>query len=669
MTLDGNLLEALQKRRQRIQNLFGSGEPFSPIRKDFGGARLAAAFAHMRALKPGKVTLRNAQTAQHTSSSLANRMADFAAMVHLPASTAASSPSAYTGFAPVFPVPQAAAPAESPAQPGELRAGMSIARMGTVPRPGQSFDSFKAEAMASGLAKKPTAKAPTAPTPPKPQPGARVFSKVVEVKRAQSSVAPEEEEPSITEPTRPVEAPEPGEEVPPSKGVEPKLATRTPPAASPKANSPEPAASKASPKQVTAPAVVQRQVEPPAPTAPNTPVSEPKAPLLAEFAQPVEGNLPQPPRMPYAKPADLPVSPKVASEQPKPVAKPSPTQTKSALRSAVALPKIALAKPATAFAEAKPAQPKATVRPTQSTALPQTSPSQPSVQRQPEAGTAPRLTIPKKETAQPKENTPEEGRPMPVVAQANNEVPTTTQPTPAAQAAPEPSQPLPYLQEKLQRNLTLKSLASQKQPAQIPSRPALPMQQLPPMSLRKPGGHVPTQPAAQPQARTTPAASFGMPQAGRLAMQSLPATDSMPAIAQRPSFTAAQAIAPQMPAPLPMPNVIQRSPDAKPAPSTVAKTAPPLPANTAQTAAPVLTTSTEHIPSEGITRQNPGNVVQRLWEEHSEMGGQQSGGQATPQEASASASQDVEKLAKKILPLVKHYLEIELERVGGRFGR
>lgn len=611
MTLEGDLLNLLQKKLQRFQNLFGSGQPFSPVRKNMGGARFLSAFSRMRVLRPENLPLQNIQSARQLSTKLANQMENFANTIHFPSSAVARQ-NAYGAFDPVFPAPLAANPVETPAQPGELRAGMAISKMATVPQPGQSISSFREQTKASSLVKPPPGKSTIVKTPTPPTPGTRVFSKVVEGKQGQAPVEKKPEPPLTTAVNLPLNA-----SAPAAAQDEPASATLAPigvaKPAHPANQGTRPSANnKPTQNGTVTPPVIQRQADSQADPLPVQPSSHPEptiTPAVAVVKPAVEAKMVHP-----------------EQRNPESLSRPKPAESS---------PSSIL-----------PALPKA-----KRVAQPAPTPFKAQLLRQQPAPTQPSVVQKQADTADNHQQAVvgPGSPPQPISGQV---VVQTQTPGPTPKAVPvqqkgqpsgQPAQTVHPLQEKLQKNMATKNLAIQRQPSAIHPRPSM-------------------------QIGLPAEVAFGNLTSQNKLLKNPPEpaktqTKGQPSEAEKPNF------APPAALPLAIPAVVQRSPISKTTPAVSVAPVVSQPANTTPMVEPALPTSTDHIPTVGIQRQTPGNVVQRLWEEHSEPGGQPGGGPTSASDTTGTSGQDVEGLAKKILPLVKHYLEIELERVGGRFGR
>jgi hypothetical protein len=668
------LANRLTQQRNRIAGMLTPGAktapgglpalPLSPILAGIGGQKYLQAARKMRILDPQRL---GSLQPQNILRPLTGPAIDTTGLLHIKPA-AEDQPNPWSQLETIFPSAAASEPAPAAPAAGELRAGSIIPRMPTFPKPGQSIESFKEQ-----VQQRPKAPPPPAESPSRPRiaPNARLFSRVQEI----SAKKTDEDLPDLPEtiqrqpyleqppaPQKPVDVenstrvvePQPVSALPPAPNVpEPETPRILPPAPRPETPAPaNPPAESKTAATLEAPRTAPTPLAAAAKAPGNLPT--PPAPLKTAIPAPQTANS-APTAMPRASvPPRAERTAKTAQPDAKPAARPGLTPTRAASQPANIIQRAS--EPPTAAPQPAPAPQK-----TAPLAIPNSRAETPG-------------PIPVSQPPAPEEPAP---------ARASIEQPDDA-PQPAAPAtvanAPQPEE-MPLRQQAIYRKESAARLAKS---ADVTARPVL----LPPSTLARaekpliapqkyrPAASSPQVVARQPdepQARV-----FSQPAPGRdeqtdFQLAKPPQEQNLaPAASQTPSFPAPAAAFPTEMA-LPPVNMALAMP---PAASNL-KAASSQPATTQPTEAPPVTpapqTSTPpaqaqvQIPSANAQVRN---VIQRMWPEHQGISGNQDGqGSGGPgsQEESQGAAIDLEQLAEDVLPYIKRLIEIESDRIAGRF--
>ncbi|MFO7583564.1 MAG: hypothetical protein R6W69_02455 [Anaerolineales bacterium] len=598
------------------------------------------------------------------------KFADPASLLHIK-SASAQKDSIWSEVEQALPAGEPAAPdARIPTQEtGIMRAGTVIQRMPTVPRPGQSIESFKEQIQARAATK------PKTPvrTPPRPNdPSVRRYARIEEIHQKPTAV-PAEDLPNQDSPPTAESAPndtirrqaEQSTDLPlaPERSASQPKTKPKPPVQTPELPAPVSEASRL-PKLPTETTQVDvpplpREPKPPGkearasatPTKPETPDS-PQAKTATTPEKPAPTQIPQPPA-PAAKPLPAPppqasdtderaALPRLSFSQSKGIAPEAPFAEKMPLREKSlprARPTLRPGPSATQTPDRSLPQAKATsTRPRSQPAITRAEPrrqaasqppisgvSPPILQRQPDKVPTP-PTLPTPPVRRPESGPSDDSRPAPPLEspEQTNRAALTSLDMPAIQ----------YRREapKQVRTLDAKSIKPVVQPEML--KPFLPLIQ---RTLESPRPETkPASPQADenlPVSRTKPSLSYAQPQNAQPALATIP----MP-VAHLPQPAPAM-ISQSTPPPLQQPPAAETAQQ----PTSLPEIAP----------APVKT-----------VRQN---VVQRLWDEHSPPASASGKGSnaGSGESSQAGSALDLDKIAEEVLPIVKRLIEIESERSAG----
>jgi hypothetical protein len=635
----------------------GQQRSFSPVLDGFGSQKYSQIAQKIRFLKGERLGAFTPEKVNLIGRELPAKFANPAELLHIrPAASASESEaSIWSAIEQVLPAGTGASPvSQAPAEPGTLRQGSLIQRVQTVPKPGQSFESFKEQVQSRASSAKPVAQPPKLPKPG--DPAVRRYSRIEEVSAKETPAPPEPPAEGPAAPPPPATTvqrqPEPLVDAP-----SPKTDQRTPvqpapvsePSAAPEVQTPDqpvsasesPAAREAQIPDQPAPvselpaAPEARTPDRPAPVSelpaapeartPDRPAPVSEAPAAPVVEPPARAEIPLLRALPVPK-RDLPPSePRLPKARPVPVVQPGRTEK---------------ARPASVLRAGEQVK-----RPTKPASRPVSS--RPAVvQRQPvhPADEDVRQVAPAPESGLPAET---ESKPE-FASLRQADIPLAAEPE---QKSP-PAQPAPRQPEApLQAHLAQRRAAPQQVRFLEPRlfKPEVNRPRLIRPELRAKQASAPRErldlPPAPPAPPTTPARQPGLP----------PAPTASPAI--------------EMPVARPQ----ELRPDS---PIFTPGGAQSLTASSREAAQPPLlqppAVSQPDQPQRVETRSptaSPaaGNVVQRLWEEHNESGSGSGGGSSAPEQGGSDGGDalDLDKIAEQVFPIVKRLIEIESERSSG----
>ncbi len=727
----------LKQQRDRIANMLTPGAKDAPGRhllfSAFGGQKFQIAAQKMRMLDP--VRLGNLRPGQILRP-LTGPARDAASLLHIKPATE-GQPNPWSQVETVF--PNLAAGESEPPRPGEMRAGSIIPRMPSVPKPGQSLESFKEQ-----IQQRPKISPPPADIPrPRIDPKARLFSRVQEI----PAKKPDDDTPGLPGEIETVQRqpdlqprPAPVVDEKPAPKVEVAVEAETRSALPPVTSSPEPVAPRRSapaPRADLEPEP-RRVDDAPAPTP--APRPEPARPVLLPPA--VKAVAPQA-SVPEPEPGLVP-HPATPAAPARP-AEPAPVQTASTSKTATPVARDEAARlQALPLARAVPLRVKETARPaprpvaraskpTITPPLPQAPTAKPStanvIQRTPDAIPAPKSVarpVPGMPLA-PRETPPEiaqrsSERPVAPIEPARPVAARPSEPEAARPAASEDHKPEPVGQAAVeppapaQIDLPAPQPAAPVSQSSAPDAEAMPLHQRISYRRATPGALKIALPARLEPRRSLPkltrsekpliAPNKYQPVAGETKLASTiqrqpeqeitspavipPRAPGTPVLeyvrspqplpaqrgeseSRRDSFTPAPpaSVLPPMALSLAYPPRPVEKPVAPsaPAPAAQPSAASTVPAPMQQGVNPPAPAA-----SQTLARPRPasvGNTIQRTWSEHEGLGGSQLGEGSQPSsssEQSGTAQElDLEQLAEDVFPYVKRLIEIESDRLAGRF--
>lgn len=667
MTSTNLIVSHLQEQHTRIHKMLSPGlqrqpedsphTPLSPVAPDFAGRKFQLAAKKMRVLEPRRLGQFQPGLVTPLNTEIQNKFREPQKLIHIQPRQSRDT-SIWSNVDTPLPSTQATRQ-EGPAEPGVLRQGSIIQRMSTTPKPGQSLDSFKQQIQSQSQRSQPKAAAKR----PVLDANARRFSRIQEISSEQKTKAPEEAE----APAAP-EVPKPPSE---QAAIEPEIPASQP-ESTPEEGAPSPEKPEATQKPKTeTPKVtpsVQREVDQVLEELPLTypeiepPVSKPSEKPAEKVVSREKQEEP-----PASKTEDT-VTSQISSETPEvqqiapetaeqppaesrtetPVESQSPVEEVRHPKAAIPVKKEPSAKK-TELPLKKALPPKkeepATTRPTAQTPGKKASISTPSVQRQPdeiapsaqvpsareesatfdEAGSTPTEEIETGRQDQPEDESqsPSESPEMPLQHQI-----TYRQKAPKAVRTIEPEQLKPNVAPMLIHRIDepLFMPVKRRSDATIDQRTETP-------SL--------SQILSQPRTERS-ASAFREPQA-------LPMDLSHEMASQTSSVESSVSR-------LPMP--VALTPPESEAVQTIRQQKQPI-----SPLSPRMTQQQATITSPS----KASNVVQRLWEEHRELHGQEVGSSSSSQKSDRSSEGgqgafDLEALAEDVFPYVKRFLEIEANR-------
>ena len=186
MTSGNQVVSRLQQQRSRIQGMLSPGRkdqpegihaPLSPVKSDFAGRKFLIAAKKMRVLGENKLSRWFSRSGMSLSTEIANKFQDVEKIIHINPKTIGDgsiwSDVDTTLPGGIQPVNQSTRP-----EVGVLQQGSVIQKFNTVPKPGQSIESFRkqieSQPRPSKISVSHTKKAALSP-------GDRLFSKVQEI--------------------------------------------------------------------------------------------------------------------------------------------------------------------------------------------------------------------------------------------------------------------------------------------------------------------------------------------------------------------------------------------------------------------------------------------------------------------------------------------------------
>lgn len=619
----------------------------SPVLAGFGGAKYKASLPAIKFLNKERLGNLRPDLINLLGRSLPARFANSRSLLRLRPAYATGG-GLWPELERPLPLQPTASPAESTLEPGTLRQGSIIQKFQTMPKPGQSLESFK-EQVGQQARPRPTS-APEKPRPAKPGPNTRLFSKVEEISGRKSEPAPEEQ------PTPPAQPPAPAADtLQPQRDV-PRSETAPAPIAAPRADVPVPPADAAPP--------------PPALAHPPKPASQEKPEAIRA---PVEAHPAPLPGLPRAIPSspqttETPrAAPLKARATPTRKAAPAPRETPATRAAPVSAPKPVKPTPAPSRASSPPAA-------TQSRQPMPSGAGQPVVQRAPDfSSTA--LPVARPLPARPPEPeatpTPAARLPEPDVAtDSDRKIPSPSEERPAVLPAREaltPSEaprPAPAVDSPVQERLAYRKDSPGQvrflAPQAIRPTPSQPLVTARPLSKRQ------SRPAAQGKARPAgqPAALPGLEHAATRAGRTpeWAASPPLPVPAQLLPFTAPEMPVARLAATAAHPG--RESPSRAPGPSLQGQAQPTVHAT------PAAATPESPPSAPGVARKaGPAGMAAGTVQRALDLlpGGEQPAPSSQPGGAESAAPEppDLDQIAESVLPLVKRILETEMERTVG----
>ncbi len=621
-----------------LKDSAGQQRSFSPVLDGLGSQRYSQIIQNMRFLGQQRLGSLKPESINLIGRELPAKFANISDLLHIKAPSAPDS-SIWSQVDQTLPAggPASSPVAQTPDEPGTMRQGTVISRLPTVPKTAQGFESIKQQIQSRAASAKPAV--PARKTPRPGDPSVRRFARIEEISSKETPAA--SESPAATPPAvppatvqrqtepapdvlkadapapEPVELPEPPE-------------TRTPERPAPVSETLKPPA----PRTPEQPAPVSEPQKPPAPRAPERPVPVSTPPKALEAETPAQAA-------PVSTPAARP-------EAPLPRAVPTPKkQDQTPALSLVEGPVLALpqARPAPTPQAGKLTQTPAAPNPQPKTSAPapsaviQRQVDKPSFAEKPDSLESPDLPFLK--SGETRQESSIASIPDAPVESAAAELPGQDAPAPFAQ--PAPRQPEAPFLARLSRRKAVSEQVRFLEPKIVKpetSRPALLRHDLGQPKRQSRAGSPQAPEPAQPTilARPRPAATQSpvrpseqpVPQAGRaqvpVEMPVARRTESLAPLPVKSPLVEQAVVSHQLPK-------NQAPPEARSMPKVAAASS---------------------------------NVVQRLWEEHSESGSGSGGGSSAPRDDSGGASLfDLDKLAEEVFPIVKRLIEIESERSSG----
>lgn len=633
-----------------LKDSAGQQRSFSPVLDGLGSQRYSQIIQNMRFLGQQRLGSLKPESINLIGRELPAKFANFADLLHIKAPSAPDS-SIWSQVDQTLPAGgQASSPvAQTPDESGTMRQGTVISRLPTVPKTGENFEAFKQQVQSRASSAKPAA--PARKTPKPGDPSVRRFARIEEISNKETPAASDppaaappavppatvqrqpEPMPDVLKadvPSRPAPVPEPVELPKPSEARSPE---RPVPVSEP---SKPPA-----PRTPEQPTPVPEPQKPPAPRTPERPVPVSKPPKALEEAE-TSAHPAQ------AAPASTPV---VRSEAPLPRAVPAPKKQDQA--PALALPK---ARPTAATQARKLTQtPAPRARAEQKLKISAPAPSaviqrqvdKPPVAEKPTSAESPGL--PFLDLGETRQESLTASRPDAPGESAAAELSAQDSPAPVAQ--PAPRQPEAPLLTQLSRRKAVSEQVRFLEPKIVKPETARP-------ALIRPD-------LRQPKRQTT----AGSPQAPEPAqppvfVRSRQAATQPPARLSEQPFQQsdlASFVAPPLQAPVEMP-VARRTESVAPLPVK----SPVVEQAVVSHQLPKNQITPEARPAPTVAAASS-NVVQRLWEEHSDSGSGSGGGSSAPGQGGSGGGDalDLDKIAEEVFPIVKRLIEIESERSSG----
>ena len=190
MNSQNQITDRLQQQKDQIARMLSPGSKrlpatrsawdYSPVAPDFGGRKFQLAAKKMRILDQEKLGYSRSEITRKMAAGIQAKFKNVQGMLHI-SSLAGSKNNPWSEVEQVLPN-QAPGQAETTSDPDALRRGSIIQQFSTFPKPGQSLETFKDQA-----ARRPTARRQEAGPPKKtsPAPRDRLFSRVQELTTGQ----------------------------------------------------------------------------------------------------------------------------------------------------------------------------------------------------------------------------------------------------------------------------------------------------------------------------------------------------------------------------------------------------------------------------------------------------------------------------------------------------
>jgi hypothetical protein len=640
-----------------LKNPAGQQRSFSPVLDGFGGQKYTQIVQKMRFLNNERLGALSPEKTNLIGRELPARFSNPAGLLHVKPPSTPDGSSIWSSVEQVLPAAGTAGRQESaPEQPGTLRQGSVIQRIQNFPKPGQDIESFKKEVQSRALK-------PAAPVRKPPEPGdpsVRRYSRIEEITARETPPSAEppadvqrQPEP-VNEKPRGMAIRPPDQPAPVSEPPAPPLEARPPDQPAPVSEPPAPPLEARPPDQ---PAPVSEPPAPPLEARPSdqpVPASEPPIPPLElrSSVPPAPASEPTPPAPEARTSGQPPAQPTKVRPAPPPLPRALPAPKKASPLSERVLPK---AKPTSRPETRQPVKPQAAPAPhagLKSAPVPVPTsrptaarPAQAVIQRQPDQ---PAPTRPADEPVSPPvDSVAPDLKQQQESEQTDQPLPLLPQETPIARLAPrQPEGPLQaHLAGRRKAPEQVRFIA----PRMFKTETKVPV--TPPVLSRQKA-------RTAPRAASKPALkSLDLPPAPlpALSRQEAPAPpQASPAIEMPVARLSERAPAFAQPGGAQVLSAIQQSasPQALPQPTALAE---PSQQQRAEVARPA-------------TRSAAGNVVQRLWDEHSPPSSatsSPSSGTSGDQDSDGQPDFDLDKLAEDVFPIVKRLIEIESERSSG----
>jgi len=191
MTTSNPVITHLKQNSSRISRMLSVGQKssqaqtagdFSPVASNFGGQKFQLAAQKMRILDLQKMgrNLPGQKQNPQLGTQIQARFADSAKLLHLSARPPGSDEN-WARVDMVYPSPNPVERPRVPDDPGILRQGSVIPKFSTFPAPGQTAESFKAQVQREAPNRIVSTRKPTTPPPARISPRDRLFSRVQEM--------------------------------------------------------------------------------------------------------------------------------------------------------------------------------------------------------------------------------------------------------------------------------------------------------------------------------------------------------------------------------------------------------------------------------------------------------------------------------------------------------
>lgn len=651
MTSQSPLIQRLKTHQVNTRRMLAPGlkdlarqqRSISPVLDGWGSQKYAAFARNMRFLSEERLGHLTPEKINLIGRDLPARFSDPAKLLHIHPPTAREN-SIWSDVEKTLPssAGQVGADVQAPPDPGTLRQGSIIQRFRTVPKPGQSFESFKEQIQSRAALPKPAAAPPPRPRP-KPGEPVRRYSRIEEITGKEP---PAPTEPSAQPPDTVQRQMEPAPGLKPGAD-EPLLRTSEPAPELPRqaadVPSVEPLRADSLDNQQPDQAVAQT-----AKLAALPSVEQPKADISDRpdshpvLAMPVKAA--HLPKQPQERALPKSEAPSTVVKLAQPVAR---NQTRISRQPEAQMPRAMPAPKESAPTPKSSSLSRATSRPEQAAprfAQPAPGPSAPlataTVQRQEEPDAIPQAQPPS-EAASPAGQVE---APAKTISPEVGATPQSTETLPDSPRQPE-SLPLLRLAQRKAAPEQIRFVTPKVAKPDV-QRPTLIQRNLPRIGRGQPiraASPAPVPDRVQslpPQPLVRSAADGGSP-APRVGGDTTSSVQKM----EMP-------VARTVEKPAPLARVVP------PASLPPAAPLPPAQNNQPQSSA---------APPAPAIASAASNVVQRLWEGHSPPASQSGGstGSASESGAESGAGLDLDKLAEQVFPIVKRLIEIESERSSG----